>query len=93
MLRGSKIQAKKVSTENNKIDGYVTDETQINDGFELIWFWVIAVIESTKDKEILSVNISEERKMFVVVAEQFISNVIKEYGKHPVSIDCGLELS
>ena len=39
------------------------------------------------DKEILSINISKERNMFVV--ERFISNVIKEYGKHPVSTDGG----
>ena len=40
-----------------------------------------------KDKEILSINISKERNMFV--AERFLSNILKEYGKHPVSTDGG----
>ena len=35
---------------------------QIKDGSELIWLWV--VIEP-KDKEILSIDISKERNMFV----------------------------
>jgi putative transposase len=48
----------------------------------LIWFWV--AIES-KDKEILSVDISKERNMFV--AERFLLHIIEKYGKHPVSTD------
>jgi putative transposase len=62
------------------------DETAINAGSsELIWLWI--VIEPTIDKEILSFDISKERNMFVV--ERFLSNVIKEYGKYPVSTDGG----
>ena len=33
-------------------------------------------------------DISKERNMFVA-SERFLSNVIKEYGKHPVSTDGG----
>jgi putative transposase len=55
-------------------------------GFELIWLWV-AIIEPI-DKEIHSFDISKERNMFVV-AERFISNIIKEYGEDPVSTDGG----
>ncbi len=61
------------------------DETAIKVGSGLIWLWI--VIEPI-DKEILSFDISKERNMFVV-AERFLSNVIKEYGKHPVSTDGG----
>ena len=53
-------------------------------GSEYIWLWV--AIEP-KDKEILSITISKERNMFV--AERFLSKVIEEYGKHPVSTDGG----
>jgi putative transposase len=63
---------------------YKKMKLQIKAGSELIWLWV--VIEP-KDKEILAINISKERNMFVV--ERFLSNVIKEYGKHPVSTDGG----
>jgi putative transposase len=63
---------------------YIKDETAIKVGSELIWLWI--VIEPI-DKEILAINISKERNMFVT--ERFLSNVIKEYGKHPVSTDGG----
>jgi putative transposase len=36
-------------------------------------------------KNIFGISISKERNMFV--AERFLSNVIKEYGEHPVSTD------
>jgi putative transposase len=48
----------------------------------LIWLWV--AIEP-KDKEILSITISKERNMFV--AERFLSNLLKKYGKHPISTE------
>jgi len=41
-------------------------------------------IEPTKDKEILSIAISKERKIYVVVAKRFLSNLLKEYCKHPI---------
>ncbi len=69
--------------EKKKIDEYSyiqKDETSIKAGSELIWFWI--AIEP-KDREILSINISKERNMFVV-AEQFISDILKEYGKHHI---------
>ncbi|MER5176205.1 MAG: DDE-type integrase/transposase/recombinase [Candidatus Nitrosocosmicus sp.] len=70
--------------EKKKINDYIIDETAVKAGSELIWLWV--AIEPI-DKEILAIDISKERNMFV--AERFISNVIKEYGKHPVSTDGG----
>ncbi len=72
------------SKKKKKIDEYIIDETAIKIGIELIWFWV--VIEP-KDKVILSFDISKERNM--LVAERFLSHIIKEYGEHPVSTDGG----
>ena len=79
-----KYQPKKISSQRNKIDEYIVDETVIKVGSEFIWLWV--AIDS-KNKQILTLNISKERNMFV--AERFLSNIIKEYGKHPVSTDGG----
>jgi putative transposase len=69
--------------KNKKILEFIIDETAIKVGSELIWLWI--VIEPPIDKEILSFDISKERNVFVV--ERFLSNVIKEYGKYPVSTD------
>ena len=60
------------------------DETIIKVGPEYIWIWV--AIEP-KHKEILGINISKERNMFV--AEHFLSNIVDEYGKHSISTDGG----
>ena len=74
-----KYQPKKYR-KNKKIIEFIVDETAIKDGSELIWLWV--VIEPN-DKEILAVNISKERNIFV--AERFLYNVLDKYGKHKVS--------
>ena len=60
------------------------DETIIKVGPEYIWIWWVAIIEP-KDKEILATNISKEQNMFV--AEYFLSNIVDEHGKHPISTD------
>ena len=77
-------QPKRISSQRNKIDELIVDEAVIKVGSELIWLWV--AIDS-KNKQILAQNISQERNMFV--AERFLSNIIREYGKHPVSTDGG----
>ena len=52
----------------------------------MIWLW-IAIIEPTKDREILSISTSKERNMFVVaVAERFLLDIVNKY-EHPVSKD------
>jgi len=79
-----RYKPQKISSKRKKIEEYVVDETVIKIGSELIWLWV--AIEP-KDKEILSINISKERNMFV--AERFLSNLLEEYGKHPISTDGG----
>jgi putative transposase len=70
--------------KKRKIKEYVIDETMIKAGSELIWLWV--VIES-ENKNIVAINISKERNMFV--AERFLDGVTKEYGRHQVSTDGG----
>jgi putative transposase len=79
-----KYNPKRLFYRKTKIFEFILDETQIKVGSELIWLWVAIEPES---KEVLRLNISKERNMFV--AERFLSNVIKEYGEHPVSTDGG----
>ena len=80
-----KYQPKRISSQRNKIDEFIVDETVIKVGSELIWFWV--AIEP-KNRQILAQSISQERNMFV--AERFLSGIVRDYGKHPVSTDGGL---
>ncbi len=76
-----------VSSKNRNVLEYSCiqkDETVIKVGSELIWLWVAIEIES---KEIIGISISKERNMSV--AERFMSNMVDEYGHHPVSTDGG----
>lgn len=68
-----------------KISEFIIDEAQLKIGTESIWLWV--AIEP-KNKEILSITISKERNMFAV-AERILSNLLKKYGKNPISADGG----
>ena len=79
-----RYKPKKMSKKRTPIQEHIIDETVIKVGSEYTWLWV--AIEQ-KDKEILAISISKERNMFV--AEHFLSNIIHEYGKHPVSTDGG----
>ena len=79
-----KYQTKIIPSQRNKINEYIVDEAVIKVGSELIWLWV--AIDS-ENKQILAQNISQERNMFV--AERFLSGIIRDYGKHPVSTDGG----
>ena len=73
-----------LSKKRKRITEFIIDETVIQVGSEYIWLWV--AIES-KIKEILALNISKERNMFV--ADRFIAKLVDVYGKHPVSTDGG----
>ena len=67
-----------------KISQFILDETVIRVGREVVvWLWI--AIEP-KTKSILDMRISLERSM-LVVAEQFLKELIKKYGKNPVSTD------
>jgi putative transposase len=79
-----KYKPERLSYSKTQISEFIIDETQIKVGSELIWLWV--VIES-ETKNILGISISKERNMFV--AERFLSNIVDEYGYHPVSTDVG----
>ena len=79
-----KYKPERLSYSKTQISEFIIDETQIKVGSELIWLWV--VIES-ETKNILGISISKERNMFV--AERFLSNIIENYGYHPVSTDGG----
>jgi putative transposase len=79
-----KYNPQRLYYNKTKIFEFILDETQIKVGSELIWLWVAIEPES---KEVLRLNISKERNMFV--AERFLSHVVKEYGEHPVSTDGG----
>ena len=79
-----KYHPQRMSSKRKKIAEYIVDETLIKVGSELVWLWV--AIES-KNKQILALTISRERNMFVT--ERFLSNIVRDYGKHPVSTDGG----
>jgi putative transposase len=63
---------------------FIVDETQIKIGKDYFWIWV--ALESD-NKTIVGIHLSLERNM--LVAEQFLQNIIKKYGRHPVSSDGG----
>jgi putative transposase len=50
----------------------------------MVWLWVAIEPEN---KQILALNISKERNMFV--AERFIFGLVKAHGRHPASTDWG----
>ena len=77
-----KYHPKKILTRSKRIFEFIVDETLLKVGSEYIWLWVAI---DAKSKEILALSISKERNMFV--AERFMSDLIKGYGRHPVSTD------
>jgi putative transposase len=81
-----KYKLKRLFYRKTKIAEFIIDETLIKVGSEYVWLWV--AIDSETKNNILATSISKERNMFVV-AERFLSKVIKEYSKHPVSTDGG----
>ena len=72
------------STRRNKISEYIVDETILQVGPEYIWLWV--AIES-ENGQILAQNMTQDRNM--LIAERFLSGVVRDYGNHPVSTDGG----
>ena len=72
------------STRRNKISEFIVDETVLQVGPEYIWLWVAIEPENG---QILAQNITQERNM--LIAERFLSGVVRDYGNHPVSTDGG----
>jgi len=79
-----KYHPKRIASKSRKFSEYIVDETILKVGSEYIWLWV--AIELT-NRQILAVTVSKERNMFI--AERFLSNIVKEYGKQHVSSDGG----
>jgi putative transposase len=73
-----------ISSRRKRISEYIVDKTLIKVGSKYVWLWV--AIESN-NRRILALSISKERNMFV--AEHFLSNIVRDYGKYPVSTDGG----
>jgi putative transposase len=70
--------------KRKKVSEFIVDETLIQVGNQSIWLWI--AIEPV-EKIILDIRISLERSM--LIAERFLQNLIKKYGKHQVSTDGG----
>ena len=80
-----KYKPERIFTKRKRIFEFIIDETQLKVGNNYFWIWI--AIESS-DRTVLDVRISAaERNMFV--AERFLSSLVQEYGKHPVSTDGG----
>ena len=79
----AKIQAKEnIFFLRKKIAEFIIDETLLKVGSsEYVWLWV--AIEPWH-KIILGFNISKERRI-MLIAERFLSHIVKEYGQYPVS--------
>jgi putative transposase len=74
----------KLKSTRRRILEYIVDETMLKVGSEYIWIWF--AIEP-KNKQILALSISRERNMLIV--ERFLSTIVRDHGKHPVSTDGG----
>ena len=74
----------KSSTKKKQVSEYIADETMLKVGSEFIWLWIAIEPEN---RQILAQNITKERNM--LVAERFMSDLVKIHGKHPVFTDGG----
>ena len=63
--------------EKEDIEEFIVDETLLKASNQFVWVWI--AIDSI-DKIILGIHISIERTM--LIAERFIKNLVKRYGKH-----------
>jgi putative transposase len=79
-----KYHVRRISSKRKRISEYIVDETLLKVGSEYTWLWVAI---DAKSKEILALSISKERNM--LIAERFLSNIVIDYGIHPVSTDGG----
>lgn len=79
-----KCHPKKITSKRKKIEEYIVDETLLKVSSELVWLWVAIEPEN---RQILAVSISRERNM--LIAERFLSGLVKVRGKHSISTDGG----
>jgi putative transposase len=81
-----KYKPKRISTKRRTTGSrFIVDETVIKVGSGYAWIWVVAI--EPKNRRILALNISKERNM--LIAEKFLSGLVKVHGKHSVSTDGG----
>ena len=76
---------KKSRKERKIIAEFIVDEAPIKVGNQYAWKWWIAIIEPVNKKVILCICISFERNI-MLIAEQFIKGLVKNYGKHPSTL-------
>ena len=74
----------KILQKRQKVSEFIIDETLLKIGNQYAWIWVVA--SEPTDRVILDIRISFERTI-LVVAEKFLKDLIKKYGKHPLSTD------
>ena len=79
-----KYKPQKIKSKRKKVSEYIVDETMLKVGSAYIWLWIAIEPEN---KQILVSYVSKERNM--LVAEHFLSEVVHNYGIHPVSTDGG----
>ena len=79
-----KYKPQKIKSKRKKVSEYIVDETMLKVGSAYIWLWIAIEPEN---KQILASYVSKERNM--LVAEHFLSEVVHNYGIHPVSTDGG----
>ena len=79
-----RFKPKKILQNKRKVSEFIIDETLLKVGNQYVWLWI--AIEPT-DKLILGIKISFERS--ILVAERFMQELVRRYGKHPVSTDGG----
>ncbi|MGD9535326.1 MAG: hypothetical protein AB7V56_16345 [Candidatus Nitrosocosmicus sp.] len=72
------------SKKRRKIDEFIVDETLLKIGLDFIWLRV-AINRVRKQSDSCSNHIP--RKKQVCSRERFMSGVVREYGKQPVSTD------
>ena len=77
-----RYKPKRIFQKKSKVSSeFIIDETLIKAGNEYVWLWI--AVEPT-DKIILGIRISIERTM--LVAERFIQELVRRYGKQKISL-------
>ena len=79
-----KYHPRKILSKRKRISEFIIDETLVKVGSKFTWLWV--AIEPEKG-QILAQNITQDRNM--LIAEHFLSKLVRDYGKHTVSTDGG----
>lgn len=79
------IMLEEFHPKEKEFQNLLFDETLLKVGSEFIWLWV--AIEPQNRQILVAVTVTRERNM--LIAERFISSIVRIHGKHPVSTDRG----